>query len=75
MVFAILGTSVIPYLVFIYVMSVISWELSGTFVEIFGMMDFYLCLGLALGAGSFLQAGFSVMNKYYFPTVVDFVRK
>lgn len=37
--------------------------------------DFYLCLGLALGIGSFLQASFNIITKYYFPQSIDFVRK
>lgn len=75
MVAAILFTSVLPYLGFVYVMSVFQASLAGTFVEIVQLPDFYLCLFLALGAGAFVQATFNVVNKYYFPSAIDIVRQ
>lgn len=56
-------------------MSLLQLQLTGTFIEIFKMPDFYLCLGFAVGLGSFIQASFNVISKYYFPTAIDLVRK
>lgn len=75
MVLAILFTSIIPYILFVYIMSIMQFQLYGTFVRVFTLPDFYVCVFLAIGVGGFLQACFSVIVKYYFPTVMDTVRK
>lgn len=75
MVLTIIFTSIVPYILFVYVMSLLEFQLAGTFTEIIQIPDFYLLIFVAIGIGSLIQATFAVLNKYYFPTVVDFVRK
>ena len=68
-------TSIIPYIGFMYVASLLVWEFGGTFQEVFMVPDFYVVLLISAGFGSAAQAAFSTLSKYYFPTTVDFVRK
>lgn len=75
MVAVLLFTSIFPYLAFIYLMSIFQLVLAGTFVQMFQIPDFYLCLGLALGVGLSLQGTFGLVGKYYFPTPADSVRR
>ena len=75
MVLTIIFTSIAPYILFMYIMSLVEFQLTGTFEEIFVIPDFYLLIFLAIGVGALIQGTFSLVNKYYFPTVVEFVRK
>lgn len=75
MVLTILFTSIIPYILFVYVMNVVEFQLVGTFIEIISIPDFFLLILLGIGIGSLIQGIFQMVNKFYFSTVVEFVRK
>lgn len=74
-VLVILFTSIIPYLGFIYVDGLINFAFYGAFQQIFTSLNFYLIVLVSLGVGATIQGTFSIVGKYYFPSILVFIRK